>query len=317
MSSIPKLRFRWKRRAIALVAGLAFTAAVSFSFAIKVADAAFDEAMLGFGTALVEHPGSQNDSARDLIVNGARVRLTSRTVDVPHDEVLDSFEAACQRRDGALGKRLDELASGIVHPSASTVRLGPVATNAKRRRHDGYVACLDFGEEDLPLDELVVRVKRFAGTGHLGAFALAHYAYVRQIPGARDRSFVLSFHTSRNLDLARFVPLAGRDAAGSDITGVARPPDAQRLLSSHEVGSPSSMATYRVVSTNASTVEAYYREHLPGHGWSMLAAHPGERISIGDSKLVAAHRGPETVVVLITPRSPSELFVTLLKAGEP
>jgi len=264
---------------------------------LQQARAAVDEAMLGVGSSLMEYPDAKGEAVRGLHLNGARVYFRTQTVDAPSHAVLDHYEASCDG-DAALLARL--------------------ATISVRDAGRGYVACLDLGGEALSLDRLVSRFVRFSRTGDLHEIGQGRYAYAQPVEGSEgSRTFLLTLWTAVGLNLYDILPLEGRDAAGSDLTQVPRPPNSQRILSASEVGHSSAVTVYLARASSPPTLERYYRAAFQARDWEILERHVGERLQVDETSLVAARRGDETITVLAHPGTLGRTVVTILVAGGP
>ena len=180
------------------------------------------------------------------------------------------------------------------------------------------MACLDLGGEALSLDRLVSRFVRFSRTGDLHEIGQGRYAYAQPVEGSEgSRTFLLTLWTAVGLNLYDILPLEGRDAAGSDLTQVPRPPNSQRILSASEVGHSSAVTVYLARASSPPTLERYYRAAFQARDWEILERHVGERLQVDETSLVAARRGDETITVLAHPGTLGRTVVTILVAGGP
>jgi len=285
---------------------------------LRQARAAVDEAMLGFGSRLMEYPDSKGEVVRHLQLNGTRVHFRTETVDAPSDVVLAHYEALCGGRDAFLAERLSELLAQ--HPLAPNqeATLRSIATDALRDEGRGYVACLDMGDQAMSLGTLVSRFVRFSRTGDLHEIGQARYAYAQPVEGSGgNHTFLLTMWTASDFNVHDVLPQEGRDAAGSDPTNVPRPPNSQRILSSSEVGQSSAVSVYLAKASSPSTLGRFYRAQLPARDWRILERHAGERLQIDQTTLVTAHRGSEMVTVLAHPDAIDRTVVTILTVGAP
>lgn len=296
---------------------IALLSAIASLCLLRQARAAVDEAMLHFGSSLMEYPNAKEEAVRQLHLNGARVYFRTQTVDAPSHAVLDHYEALCDGRDGFLAQRLSELLATHPRVPDHAAMLRSIATTAVRDGGRGYVACLDMGGQALSLDSLVSRFARFARTGDLHEIGHARYAYAQPVEGSDSRTFLLTMWTAADFNLYDILPLEGRDAAGSDLTQVPRPPNSQRILSSNEVGYSNAVAVYLARASSPSTLERFYREAFRARDWDILERHSGERLQVNQTSLVAAQRAGETITVLAHPGALDRTVVTILKAGTP
>ncbi len=276
---------------------IAVLSAIASLCLLRQARAAVDEAMLGFGSALMEYPGTNGEAVRRLHLNGARVYFRTQTVEAPSHAVLSHYERLCDGPDPLLGS---------------------IATTTVRDAQRGYVACLDIGDQPLSLEGLVSRFVRFSRTGDLHELGQARYAYAQPIEGSGDsRTFLLTMWTTTDFNLYDILPSEGRDAGGGDPPQVSRPPNSQRILSSSEVGHSSAVAVFFARASSPSTVERFYREQFRTRGWQILERHVGERLQVDQTTLVTGRRGGETVTVLAHAGPIDRTVVTILIAGTP
>ncbi len=285
---------------------------------LRQARAAVDEAMLGFGSNLMEYPGSQEEAVRHLQLNGARVHFRTETVDAPSELVLDHYEVLCDGRDALLAERLSALLADHSPAPGNEATLRSIATTTARDGGRGYVMCLDMGDEAVSLDTVVSRFVRFALTGDLHEVGVARYAYAQPVEGSEDtRTFLLTMWMGEDFNFYDILPTEDGDAAGDDPTDVPRPPNSNRILSSGEIGESSSVWVYLAKASSPSALERFYRRQFLARDWQILERYPQEHLQIDQTTLVTAQRGVETVTVLAHPSAIDRTVVTILAVGTP
>ena len=209
---------------------------------------------LGAGLAELDRQ-SPRKGPRIVELNGAELRFASSTVE-------DSVEAVIDRAQKDCGAQQDKALKG---------------GDGSR----GFVAC--FVPVPPPLGPVVGEVRQVAPPT---------YRYVYAQPGA-ERTVVISVEAEGEVQLKDLFPPEG-DAPGSDAPGVPRPPDARRVMSAREQGSPQQMTLYVTRDSDPAELEAWYRARLPDHGWRPLE---GGRRNGGPRVLVADRRGTLAALV--------------------
>ncbi len=200
-----------------------------------------------------EYLGGYAESEQTVTMNGAVVRMQSRTVERPLVEVLDAAHADCSSRTlqlPALLRRWSET-DPVFDQTAET---------------EGVVACFELAERDL--GAIVERLQEAASTADLGRLGAFRYVYARSAGAARTA--VLSLRTEGPLDLASMFPETG-DAPGIDDPDVPRPEGGRRVLSVvHEELGSTPMNLY-TVSADLDELRATYGERLRNRGWTIRA----------------------------------------------
>jgi hypothetical protein len=138
----------------------------------------------------------------------------------------------------------------------------------------------------------------------------------RAISGPREKTFLLAMWADSEVNLYRMLPHMGSDAAGRDLVGMPRPPDSQRVLSVWEDRQPSGVFVYRVATSSAEQLEAFYRRELPRHGWRLIERFAAETIQVDGIHMLSAEKGDVLVTMLSHSHGASPALLTIL-ASEP
>ena len=297
----------WKLARLSAFLSVAF--AIGLVAVSNTVRAELNEIMLGLGAELMAFPGQREERVRAAHLNGAPIFFRTTTVDHSLEEVLDHYEALCDRRDGGLG-----LGFGVADAGFGFSLTAPLRS---RRSDAGYVSCLDLGSESIDAVGLTERVQSFVQTGALGHVGQLRYAYAKRIgePTA-PRTLVLTMWTERSINLYDMLPLDGKDAAGRDLADIPRPPSAQRLLSSWESGEPYGLAIYASTKTKEE-LDRFYRTELPRYGWSRIRHLPTSWPRLTDARTVFVERGSRVTALLLQSNEHGGSIATLVTSDSP
>lgn len=288
------------RRAIQALLVAAFVAVVAGGWVYHRARAQVSEGLWDLGSQMMRFAEArEQDTPRDLLLNGQTLRFSSGTADQSARQVLDFFEGRCHEADGGIEEQIRALRSGRPDLFTREEPSSPVLREDSGGR--GYVACIDFGQS-LGVTELGERLSRFRETHDVGDIGDMRYVFVEQydLEGHTRTHFVVMW-THGPFDLDRMFPEEG-DVPGRDIEGVGRPEDARRVLSSWERGQPYTISVYQQRGDEAD-LESFYRRALADEGWTLLES---DRRTSSTPRMLVAERGDRMVSVL---------FSTDLEAG--
>lgn len=240
---------RWLRRCGRAGAALGVVGALLSLFGWRAALAAVEEAA-STGAALLEAQlGMGGLDAQALELNGQRVFVASRVMDVPLGEALDRFAGECA--GGADG------ASGPPWRSALIRRaLG---------EREGHLACLALRGEIQTAPQLVEAVRRFGQSGDLGALGAARVVRVRARPDGG--SHVLAFWTEG--EFRPFELVAPEPALAASPAALPLPEGATRDFSLSAPGQPHALYADRVPLPLDRALESY-RRGLEAQGFTAL-----------------------------------------------
>ncbi len=289
----PSRARRILRRAMQALLIAAFVAIVAGGWVYHRARAQVSEGLWDLGSQMMRFADArEQDTPRDLLLNGQVLRFSSGTALRSADEVLDFFEGRCHEADGGIEEQIQALRSGRPDVFDREAPDSPVLREDDG--HHGYVACVDFGQS-LSVTELGGRIARFNQTHDVGDIGDMRYVFVEQYEreGRTTTHFVVMW-THGAFDLDRMFPEEG-DAPGRDVEGVGRPPEARRVLSSWERGQPYTISVYQARGDEAD-LESFYRRSLAHEGWTLVE---GDRPSDAPRMLVA-ERGERMVSVVFT-----------------
>ncbi len=262
-------------------------------FRLHRASGQFGEQLLDVGELLMEYDNADHqDGTRVILLNGEQMRMSSGiTSDDPHT-VLEHFESVCEAHDGGTIEQFTALPRTYGHRYGRF--LDPIYRLEGPR--GGVVACLDVGEGELTMADVSARVTRFGETHDVHDLGDIRYVFAR--PTQEGLTHFVTFWTDGSFRLDRALPGPGRDAGGSDLPNVPRPPGSYRTMSASEAGNSDQALQYMGSSMTEWELEHFYQESLVAEGWTLVPiaedAHPeGLRI-------VEAHRAEISEILFVT-----------------
>ncbi|MFO0630617.1 MAG: hypothetical protein U0325_34005 [Polyangiales bacterium] len=211
-----------------------------------------------------------------VLLNGQTLQLATGTTQDGVGAVLDWYETQCARRGGGITRELVRTNPALGGAAFNQLwarmgrRSGAFEVMREGDERQGYVACLDMGE-DVRGDGLARRISAFVNSGDLSRLGHMRYAYVQR---ASSGTRIVTVATDGHFDLLHMFPARG-DAPGQDIDGLGRYPGMRRVLSAREEGVANTLGMYAVDAPLAQ-VRDWYRNTLPSRGWS-LAELPRDR----------------------------------------
>lgn len=247
------------------------------------------------GRMMVYAEARHQDAPRDLVLNGETLRFSSGTTGHTTQQVLDYYEARCAEVDGSLTQQMQALRDA--HPEVDReVPRAPTMREDDGLR--GYVACLDMGDEEVSLDDLIERIGTYGRTGDVAAIGEVRFVFAEQMgEGAERSTHFVTMWTEGSFDVGNMFPAEG-DVPGVDVPGVPRPPATRRILESYERGEPQRLTVYEKPRTE-SELEGFYRTALSRDGWSLIE-HPDGASPNAPRVLVAEHGDRMLTVVFQT-----------------
>jgi hypothetical protein len=236
---------------------------------------------------------------RTLVLNGARIVLTTGRSEQPIGVLLDHFQAACRRHSGGVHAALQQVpARGHALPS--------LMDGVLRAEHggQGMVACLDLGEATLGPEEWLRRIERFAATSDLAQLGGLRVVRAQALG---DGSFFVAAWNDGSLQLRRMFPKVG-DAPGTDFPALPRPQGSRRIFSAWQEQAPSGVNVYASAEKAGPAFEAHMRA-LEALGWS---ANDGSFLRSEKSSYAALYqRQGSSVVVQAQPDGAGSLISVL------
>ena len=306
----------------------------TFFFGVRWVDAQLNELLHGLGAELMAYPASPTERPRAVYVNGARFFLRTTTVKAAVDEVLDYYEALCDRRDAGLSAQLSELAEPPTTIEGSALSRQTVEGSAPSRQTaegsapsrqtvegsapsrqtvegsslsrrtsgaaSGHVSCLDLGESPLDRSSLTDRLLSFAKTGNSAQIGALRYAYARPMDEDPSQSFVLTMWTEGSVNLFEVLPTNGADVPGRDPEGVPRPPGVQRILSAWEGDEPYGLTLYSTSRAPKDSLESFYRREFSKRGWKLLRSATDKPLVVSGTRVLGFERDGQIITVLLS-----------------
>lgn len=276
-------RTTWLPKLLRVCALVAVLLGAALVVAVQTARARLDETFLSMGESMLRYDRAiRQDRPRTIHLNGHELKMAVGSTRDDVHTVLDSYEAACKKRDGRFVEHVERMQAR--HRAGRLKDVDPSLLDGTLRAeggNQGYVACLDMGEGRIRRDELIARIHRFERTFDVSDVGHLRYVFVERPEGQPTR-FVAAW-TDGPLPVSEMFPAHG-DAPGRDVPGIPRPPTGRRLLSAWEQGQlPYSATQYVDVGRGPLAMRRWYRKELAGAGWKVLATRK--------------HRGPPTLVV--------------------
>lgn len=275
----------WIARAARMtVFGLGVSACIG-GFAWTSARGQVDQEFLDIGADVMRYRDADwQGDVRELHLNQQRMFASLGVTNRSVANVLDHFEGVCEGRDGGMGEALAAIATSRPASRAN-------ARWAIRRElgDEGYVACIDVGERELPFAELTARLRRFQESNDVHDLGNLRYAYAHHGRQEGDGVMFVAMWTEGSFDLDAMMPETG-DAPGVDVDGVARPPAARRTMTISEAGVDHRATFYEGSSMSAWELAAFYRTELANGGYHLLVDPPTHEQN-DDATLVAERDG--------------------------
>ncbi|MFO0649870.1 MAG: hypothetical protein U0326_26865 [Polyangiales bacterium] len=251
------------RLAAFVVVGLGITSVA----AVRQARAQMHEGMRHLARQLMPYAEQGViEAPRRVEVNGESLYLAMGTTRDSVTAALDYYESWCDRRSGHVTESIaqaDSSAFGQLWTAGG--RLGPRLEMVREGDEtEGYVICVDVGDQRLTSRDLAGRLKAVVDTGDLSRWGNLRYAYVQR---ASTGTRILTVATEGAFNLLRMFPAEG-DAPGADPQGLARYPGMRRVLSAREDGQGNSLGMY-TARAPIGDVRAWYRGEMGRHGWTL------------------------------------------------
>lgn len=277
---------------------LAFAGVLAGGWAYHRARAQLSESFFGLGEQMMQFADVRaQDAPRDLVLNGQTIRFSSGTADQPMETLLDAFEARCGEVDGELVEQIEHLR--VEHPEAGADAPASSPTLREQNARSGYVACLDLGQQSLPVSELAERIASFGRTGDVADIGDMRYVFTEQYEheGATRTHFVAMW-TRGAFNVQTMFPDAG-DAPGRDVQDLPRPPGSRRVLSGFERDVPTSMTVYSA-RTDEAALESHFRSAFRENGWSVVETAEQVRSANAPTTIIAERDARMVTVVVAT-----------------
>lgn len=251
---------------VRLTTYLAFVAMVLSLVAVRLAWARAKDVVLSTGEDLSRlTEGAKLDGVYRLRLNGEAVMIASASTKLAPKDVLDRFQAECERHADGMAVELEKL-QATLEPGVKPQEIGFPGAGVLRNGTEeaGTVACFALGAA-VSKTEMFERIGTFARSGDLGRIG-----FVRHVTARRTAygSHVAAMWTEGSLNVAKMFPTSG-DAPGSDLEGAARPPSSRRLFTAYAEGAPYALRLYESTATPEAVFTTYAAE-MPRHGWKPI-----------------------------------------------
>jgi hypothetical protein len=232
-------------------------------FAYRSVRAELGQRALDWSKLVLDLPASWvSVSPRTVVLNGARVRITTGHSELSLGALLDRLQASCRARSSIQD---EQLAIGVVG-TLSGLLSGVLRIERER---DGVVACLALGDEPLDYKGVLARLRRFGQTTDLASVGAVHMA---RVEARDDGSFFVVASSEGALPLDQLFPSAG-DAPGLDVPNLGRPQAARRILSVWQENGEPMLSIYESARPLGTSFDGYVAR-IERMGAELLAASP-------------------------------------------
>ncbi len=293
---------------------------VGITFATaKTVEAEVREIMLGMGSELMAFPGDTPGQVRQLTLNGATIQMRTGSVNQPIDAVMDHYERMCTRRDGQLAQQIEDLSQGLVQGEDGGAVDATAADGTLRWRSgpNGFVTCLDMGEDAVETEGLTARLSKFVDSGDLSD--VGHLRYLYATATSEGQTHLVTMWNDSELNIYEMFPTDGSDARGSDLDGIPRLEGSQRILSAQEDGRAYGVALY-FSDKSVDEIDAFYRESMPDAGFTFMDAMAGEQVDVEGSRVMALRNEDNRLISLtVTPTDDEQVaanIITIISSEE-
>lgn len=201
------------------------------------------DAAMGIGEKMLGLDLGEN--ARELVINGQRLRMSSAVTKMPLGQVLDRLTDACREDADGLGTSLVDLPRALGPHTPSHAGIGLLRDERKDR---GVVSCFATGD-DASVSSLRTRLEKFTQSHDLADVGHLRYMAARTLPSGETH--VIATWSEGPLALDALFPKTN-EAPGNDPAAAPRPANARRVLSLNAAPSP-----YGVFVYEGSSAEAY------------------------------------------------------------
>lgn len=225
------------------------------------------EHMLRYAQAL------HQTSPEELSINGSHFFISTGSVAANVDEVLNTFHAKCNQKNGQLHDQWAEVAAQrgveITSDNYNSLMDGVFRGSDGRR---GVIACLETGPARLSPDLLLERGRRALQTGDLSLLGGLRYVFITPGSGPNTSVFV-ALWSEGSVNIRSMFPKDG-DAPGEDPEGIPRPSPSARVIATQPKGHAASLHVYSSSTLHKDELRAFYARELPKAGFTLYAEKP-------------------------------------------
>jgi hypothetical protein len=301
-----------------------YVAALSLAlgaFQVRQAHAELRNRTVDLGRQMYQLANASRHDVNKLSLNGQVMFMGSSLSHDSANAVLDRYEAECKHsaaqspeswrqlthKPSETKDAADENAEAHGMSSTGVMRAGSLT--------EGTVLCFVKGEHAKP--SIREAFKSLAETGELGAVGNLRYVWAKQ--GESGNTTVLTAWTDDNFNLADLVPEEGKEARGTDLPNLPRPPDSNRLFAAQVEGTPFGLNVYRGKQGPAKVID-FYDQAMKERGWLVIdpemdkwMAQQGETNTEGAIGRLYEHDG--VVLTLAAHLEEGDTITTLGLAG--
>ena len=259
---LPRVNLRGWARVSAYGLFLSVCASV---FVVRSVIADARETATQFGRDLLPLVGVLGEPTA-VVVNGARVFVGAKHVDLSVSQVLDRVEQYCTENTGHFEDEFAALPEGErAKVSLKLEDVRHVGTMRKQAGEDeGTAACIAAPEGMRGIDGFMKRVTAMMETGDLARFGNLRYVFVKKNGSG---STVLSLWNEGSVNLSTIFAEEG-DVPGQDVEGIERPPQSTRVFDAQIPGTGYGVRSY-ASKESVSRVMAGFEQRLTPLGWQI------------------------------------------------
>jgi hypothetical protein len=262
--------------------------------------------------------GRELDKVGDLLGDTKQVQLNGETIyfsqAVTQDDVgtvLDRFQAHCNEDPAMRGIDWDDVAtSQLKVKGEATKDLGTLRKESEGENgaKDGVVMCFRRNDKTKTFVEALTEFNQTHDFGSIGKFR-----YVHVVSKGTGKAAVQVVWTDGSFKVDNVMPPEdGRDAPGSDSTGLPRPERSQRILTATATGSNYAVRMYRTTDSQDVALAAYDKQ-MDALEWAIIQPPDAVR---GDAVGHWYERDGEQTMISVTQDQEGRTVLTIGEMGK-
>ncbi len=300
-----------KAKASARVFAYGTVVAVGLSaLAARSAVADVEQGSLRFGRELDKVADLLGDT-KQVQLNGETIYFSQSVTEEDVGTVLDRFQAHCSEDPAMRGIDWDDVASSQLKVnSESTKDIGTFRKDSEGENgaKDGIVMCFRKNDKTKTFVDALTEFNQTHDFGSIGKFR-----YVHAVSKGSGKAAVQVVWTDGSFKVDNVMPPEdGRDAPGSDSTGLPRPDHSQRILTATATGSNYAVRMYRT-NDGEDAALASYDKQMDALNWAIIQPPDAVR---GDSKGHWYERDGEQTMISVSKDQEGRTVLTIGEMGK-
>jgi hypothetical protein len=222
---------------------------------VRSARAEWRTRTLELGRQMYELARATQHDVNRITMNGQPVWVGSSLSNDPSKTILERYAAHCSESSAQPPSDWQKVGEG---GDPKAVKKSGLGLNTVRAgdEDEGTVICFTKSAHSKP--SVREALDAFGETGDLGMLGSLRYAYVRK---ARDgRSVVLTAWTDDTFKIKELIPEEGKEAVGTDLPEVPRPPNSRRIMATRLEGTPFGVNLYEGTDAPDQVLHFYEKE---------------------------------------------------------